>query len=334
MIKEYFNSIQFAWPYALLGLLLLPWLYWYSTRLNKTRLATLKYPNIKDFKTFTNAKIRFKNVPLIIRMLAMACIIVAIAQPIKKNTNELNQGNGIDIMLCLDISGSMLAQDFKPNRLEAAKNVILDFIARRKGDRLGLVTFSGESFTICPVTADKNILSTQVQSVEYGQLQDGTAIGSGIASSVDRIKNSTAKTKIIILLTDGENTGGLIDPQTAKELAKTFAIKIYTIGVGTNGYAPTPFQTPMGTVMQNEKVSIDEKLLTQIATETNGKYFRATDKKSLEDIYKEIDTLEKSKVESIVFTKKEDKFFPWVMATIILLVLENVLKYTVFRKFP
>ncbi len=334
MIKEYINHIQFEWPYALLALVLLPWLYWFSQQQNKKHIATLKYPSVKDFKSFTNTKLRFKNLPLILRLIAMDCIIVAIAQPIKKNSNELNQGEGIDIMLCLDISGSMLAQDFKPNRLEAAKNVILSFIQRRKGDRLGLVTFSGESFTICPVTADKNILSSQVQGVEYGQLQDGTAIGSGIATAVDRIKNSTTKSKIIILLTDGENTGGLIDPQTAKELAKTFAIKIYTIGVGTNGYAPTPMQTPLGTVMNNEKVSIDEKLLTQIAKETNGKYFRATDLKELENIYKEIDSLEKSKVESIVFTKTEDKFFPWVMAAIILLLLENVLKYTLFRKFP
>jgi len=275
-----------------------------------------------------------RNIPLILRMLALACCIIALARPQQKNDIEISDGQGIDIVLCIDVSGSMLAQDFKPDRLGAAKNVAMDFIDRRKGDRIGLVIFSGESFAMCPLTTDRAVLRTQIEAIENGILLDGTAIGSGLASGVDRLKGSTSKSKVIILMTDGENTGGLIDPQTAKEMAKAFGIRVYTIGVGTKGMAPTPYQTPLGRQVVNEKVSIDEDLLKQIAKETNGQYYRATDNTELQNIYASIDALEKSKVQSTTFRKSTEQFYPWAIAAICLLFLELALRYTVFRKFP
>ncbi len=243
-------------------------------------------------------------------------------------------GEGIDIMLCLDISGSMLAQDFTPNRMEAAKNVASDFIDNRPADRIGLVIFSGESFTMCPLTTDRSVLKAQLANVQSGLLEDGTAIGSGLATGVDRLRSSQSKSKVIILLTDGENNGGLIDPNTAKEIAKSVGVRVYTVGVGTEGFAPVPVQTAGGIVMQKEKVNIDEKLLTQIANETGGKYFRARDNESLRSIYAEIDKLEKSKVEITALKRYSEQFFPFALAAAALLLLELILRFTLFKKFP
>ncbi|HEY8661156.1 MAG TPA: VWA domain-containing protein, partial [Hanamia sp.] len=243
-------------------------------------------------------------------------------------------GEGVDIMLCIDVSGSMTAQDFTPNRMEAAKKVAEEFVNNRPSDRIGVVIFAGESFTQCPLTTDHYVLINQIRQIRSGLLEDGTAIGSGLATGVDRLRNSKSKSKVIILLTDGVNNGGLIDPSTAKEIAKTFKIKVYTIGVGTNGYAPTPVSTPMGIVMQNEKVAIDEKLLQNIAYETGGKYFRATDNTSLENIYKEINHLEKSKVEITAFHRYSEKFYPIIFIAMVLLFIEIILRYTLFKKFP
>ncbi|HEX4850905.1 MAG TPA: VWA domain-containing protein, partial [Puia sp.] len=243
-------------------------------------------------------------------------------------------GEGIDIVLCLDISGSMLAQDFTPNRMEAAKNVASEFIDGRPTDRIGLVIFSGESFTMCPLTTDRSVLKSQLFNVQSGLLEDGTAIGSGLATSIERLRSTPSKSKVIILLTDGENNGGLIDPNTAKEMAKSVGVRVYTVGMGTEGFAPVPVQTPAGVVMQREKVSIDEKLLTQIANETGGKYFRAKDNESLSAIYKEIDKLEKSKIEITTFTKYSEQFFPFALIAAGLLALELILQFTIFRKYP
>ena len=312
----------------------MPVLWWYAKKVEARQTAGLLFSDTRKLPVEKSWKVRLRNFPLFLRMLCIACCIVALARPQQKNDQEIIDGQGIDIVLCIDVSGSMLAQDFKPDRLGAARNVALDFIERRKGDRIGLVVFSGESFTLCPLTTDKAVLRTQIESIQNGILQDGTAIGSGLASGVDRLKNSTAKSKVIILLTDGENTGGLIDPQTAKELAKTYGIRVYTIGVGTKGMAPTPYQTPLGVQMMNEKVSIDEDLLKQIAKETNGQYYRATDNAELQNIYASIDKLEKSKVQSTTFHIRTEKFHPWVMAAIALLFLELVCRMTVFRKFP
>jgi len=276
----------------------------------------------------------FQNVPFIVRLLALCCIIMALARPQLKFEEQQSEGEGVDIVLCIDVSGSMTAQDFTPNRMEAAKKVAEDFINNRPDDRIGIVIFSGESFTQCPLTTDHYVLTSQIQQIRNGLLEDGTAIGSGLATSVDRLRNSKAKSKVIILLTDGINNGGLIDPATAKEIAKTFKIKVYTIGVGTDGYAPTPVSTPMGIVMQNEKVAIDEKLLRNIADETGGKYFRATDNQSLQSIYASIDRLEKSKVEIITFRRFTEKFYPFIFAAMALLLLEIILRFTLFKKFP
>jgi len=259
---------------------------------------------------------------------------MALARPQTKFDEQNVEGEGVDIVLCIDVSGSMTAQDLTPNRLEAAKKVAIDFVNQRLTDRIGIVIFSGESFTQCPLTTDRNVLIAAIQNIRNGLLEDGTAIGSGLGTSVDRIRSSKSKSKVVILLTDGENNGGLIDPKTAKEIAKAFQVKVYTIGVGTDGYAQQPVNTPMGVVMQSGKVSIDEKLLKEIASETGGKYFRAKDNEGLAGIYDEINGLEKSKVEISTITKQTEKYFPFVIAALFFLFLEVLLRFTVFRKFP
>lgn len=275
-----------------------------------------------------------RHLPFIIRLLIIAFIITALAKPQTKNESQRSEGEGVDIILCIDVSGSMTAQDFSPNRLEAAKNVAINFVQKRVTDRIGVVIFSGESFTQCPLTTDYSVVITAIQNIRNGLLEDGTAIGSGLATSVDRLRNSKSKSKIVVLLTDGENNGGLIDPKTAKEIAKAFGVRVYTIGVGSEGYAKQPVNTPLGVVMEREKVSIDETLLTEIARETGGRYFRAKDNESLSEIYKEIDGLEKSKVEVINTIRYSDKFLPFVAAAVLLLLIEILLRYLVLRKFP
>ena len=276
----------------------------------------------------------FQNIPFLLRLLVLSCIIIALARPQIKFEEQQSEGEGVDIVLCIDVSGSMTAQDFTPNRMEAAKKVAEDFVNSRPDDRIGIVIFSGESFTQCPLTTDHYVLTSQIEQIRNGLLEDGTAIGSGLATSVDRLRNSKAKSKVVILLTDGINNGGLIDPATAREIAKSFKVKVYTIGVGTDGYAPTPVSTPMGIVMQNEKVAIDEKLLKNIAAETGGKYFRATDNKSLQNIYAEIDHLEKSKVEITTFHRFTEKFYVFIFAAMALMLLEITLRFTLLKKFP
>lgn len=285
-------------------------------------------------KGLTSWKTTMRHLPFILRMLALVCLIVALARPQKRNDEEMVSGEGVDIILCIDVSGSMLAQDLTPNRLDAAKNVAANFVDSRPTDRIGLVIFSGESFTLTPVTTDKSVLKTQIFSVRSGLLEDGTAIGSGLATSVDRLRSSKSKSKVVILLTDGENNGGMIDPNTAKEIAKSIGVRVYTIGVGTDGYAPIPVQTIGGIVMQREKVNIDEKLLKQIADETGGKYFRAKDNEGLANIYSEIDKLEKSRIEVTALKRYTEKFFPFALAAALLVFLELLLRMTVFRKFP
>ncbi len=275
-----------------------------------------------------------RHIPFILRLVSICLIIISLARPQTRFEEQNTEGEGVDIILCIDVSGSMTSQDLTPNRLEAAKRVATDFVNKRQSDRIGIVIFSGESFTQCPLTTDHSVLLTAIQNIRNGLLEDGTAIGSGLGTSVDRLRTSPAKSKVIILMTDGENNGGLIDPRTAKEIAKAFQIKVYTIGVGTDGYAPQPVNTPMGIVMQNGKVSIDEKLLKEIAVETGGKYFRARDNESLAGIYDEINLLEKSKVEITSITRYTEKFFPFITIGLVLLFLELFLRFTLFRKFP
>ena len=334
MLFSYLNDISFNAPqFFLLGLLLPVMIFWYVKN-NTGRQAGLKVSSIKSFAGLTSWKSALRHLPFILRLLTVAFIIVALARPQTKTDEQQAEGEGIDIVLCIDVSGSMTAQDFTPNRMEAAKKVAQDFIDRRLTDRIAVVIFSGESFTQCPLTTDRAVLRAAVENIHNGLLEDGTAIGDGLATGVDRLRSSKSKSKVIILLTDGENNGGLIGPANAKEIAKAFGIKVYTIGVGTEGYAPFPIKTELGVVVQQQKVTIDEKLLKEIATETGGKYFRAKNNEGLDSIYKEIDGLEKSKVEISTLTRYTEKFFPFVLMALVLLLLEFILRFTVLRKFP
>ena len=317
----------------MLLLIVIPFLIWWYAAKNNKRQGSIIISDVSA-KGLGSWKTTFRHLPFVFRLLAIIFIVAAIARPQTMFEEQNAEGEGVDIVLCIDVSGSMTAQDLTPNRLEAAKNVAIDFVNKRLTDRIAIVIFSGESFTQCPLTTDHAVLISAIENIRNGLLEDGTAIGSGLGTSVDRLRTSKSKSKVVILLTDGENNGGLIDPQTAKEIAKAFQVKVYTIGVGTDGYAPQPVNTPMGVVMQQGKVSIDEKLLKQIANETGGKYFRAKDNEGLAGIYDEINSLEKSKVEISTRTRYTEKFFPFVVAALVLLLLELLLKFTVFRKFP
>lgn len=269
----------------------------------------------------------------VLRVVAMIALIIALARPQSSSVSENVESDGIDIVLAMDVSGSMLAEDLRPNRIEAAKQVAADFINERIGDRIGLVIFSGESFTQCPITIDHRVLLEQLQAVKSGVLVDGTAIGDGLATAVDRLRNARGKSKVIVLLTDGENNTGRIGPELALEIAKAYKVRVYTIGVGTNaGQAPYPAQTPDGrTVMTMMPVQIDEPLLRKIATQTGGEYFRATNTNSLRNIYKSIDKMEKTKVEVNSFKHYAELFFPFALLAALCLGLEMLLRWTWFR---
>jgi Ca-activated chloride channel family protein len=304
-------------------------LYWYLNKYDRKQGA-LKVSSLAVIRKSSSWKSTFRHAPFVMRLLAVCCIIMALARPQTRNDEELKNGQGIDIILCLDVSGSMLAQDFLPDRLEASKNMAASFVDMRPTDRIGVVIFSGESFTLVPLTTDKTVLKSQIFNIDRGLLEDGTAIGDGLGVSVDRLKSVKTKSKVIILLTDGEDQGGRIDPLAGKELAKAYGIRVYTIGVGTEGYAPVP--TADGT--RQQKVNIDEKLLRMIANETGGLYFRARDNESLKNIYLEIDKLEKSRIEVTSLKRYTERFFPFAFAAAALLFLEIFLRYTLFKKFP
>ncbi len=333
MLFDYFTNIEFTQPYVFVLFALIPVLIFWYFKTNNRRSSSVQVSTTAA-KGMGTWKTTFRHLPFICRLFCFAFLITALANPQTKNEEKNAEGEGIDIVLCIDVSGSMTAQDLTPNRLEAAKNVAVDFVNRRPTDRIGIVIFSGESFTQCPLTTDKAVLIQAIQNIHSGLLEDGTAIGSGLSTSVDRLRTSKTTSKIVVLLTDGENNGGLIDPKTAKEIAKAFGIKVYTIGVGTDGLAPQPVQTALGVQMQSVKVSIDEKLLKQIADETGGRYFRAKDNDGLSEIYTTIDALEKSKVEITTTTRVTDKFLPFAIGAALFLLLEILLRYLVFRKFP
>lgn len=327
---------SFAHPSLLWLLLLIPFLIiWYFTK-QKNKRSTLILSSIEGLpKKNGMGKARFIPLLFWMRMLSIAFIILALARPQTSNINEQVNSEGIDIVLSIDISGSMLAQDLKPNRIEAAKKVAEEFISSRLTDRIGLVTFSGESFTLSPLTTDKNILLRQIKNVQVGQLKDGTAIGMGLGTAVGRMENSKAVSKIVILLTDGENNSGLIDPITALEIAKSYKTRVYTIGVGSKGNAPFPFQTTDGQViMKDVPVQIDEDLLKKIAKETGGKYFRATNTSTLRNIYQEIDKLERTEVDIDSFKRYSEKFFPFAFIGLLFIFFEILLRYTWLRSFP
>lgn len=272
-----------------------------------------------------------RHVLFAFRVIVIGLVIIVIARPQNVDRWQSSSTEGIDIVLAMDVSGSMLAKDFDPDRLEASKKVATEFISGRPYDRMGLTVFSGESFTQCPLTTDHAVLINLLRELKSGMIEDGTAIGVGLATAINRIKDSDAISKVIILLTDGVNNRGAIDPVTAAEIAKTFGIRVYTIGVGTMGEADYPVQTPFGMRFQRMKVEIDEALLGRIAELTGGKYFRATDNSSLMQVYNEIDKLEKSKIETREHSRREEVFMPWAIAAAILLSLELLLRYLLMK---
>lgn len=326
----------FANPhYLYLLLLLIPLIVWYILRMRKKQ-ASLQVSAMQAFDTpkATTWKVYMRHLPFVLRMVAVALIIVILARPQSTNSWDTRSTEGIDIMLIVDVSTSMLAEDLKPNRLEAAKNVAASFINGRPNDNIGLVVFSGESFTQCPLTTDHAILLNLFKDVQSRMIEDGTAIGLGLANAVSRIKDSNAKSRVIILLTDGANNMGEIAPVTAAEIARTFGIRVYTIGVGTRGEAPYPFSTPYGIEYHNVPVDIDEPTLQQIASVTGGQYFRATDNASLRSIYGEIDRMEKTKISVQQYSKKQEEYKPLALLVFALLLFELLLRNTLLRNIP
>ena len=320
--------------YLFLLLLLIPVIFWYVWELHKSD-ASLQISSHQNLLKFPKSKkLKFIHLPFVLRTLAITTLILAIARPQASNSWRTEKTEGIDIMLALDISGTMMAEDLKPNRLEASKDVATEFIMSRPNDNIGLVIFSGESFTQCPLTTDHAVLVNLFKGVKYGMIEDGTAIGLGLANAVNRIKDSNAKSKVIILLTDGSNNRGDIAPITAAEIAKTFGIRVYAIGVGSHGIVNVPVQTSVGIQYQQMESEFDEKSLKDIAELTGGQYFRATDNSKLRNIYQEIDQLEKTKISVKEYSKKNEEFFIFSLLAFIFLISEIFVRNTVFRKIP
>ncbi|WP_103863799.1 VWA domain-containing protein [Aquimarina sp. I32.4] len=332
-----FENFIFENPHFFWLLLLLPLaIVWYVWKQNKQQ-ASLKVSSVQGFKTSVSNLTKLKPLLFVIRLIALVLLIIALARPRTVDiSTKTDTTKGIDIVMAIDVSASMLSKDLKPNRLEALKEVAAEFIKDRINDRIGLVVYAGESYTKTPITSDKSIAATALKNIRYGEvIEGGTAIGMGLATSVNRLKDSKAKSKVIILLTDGSNNAGFIDPKIASELAVEYGIKAYTIGIGTNGMALSPVERlPNGALRYGRtRVKIDEKLLKEIAKATNGKYFRATDNKKLEQIYQEIDKLEKTDIEEFKFYNYEEKFRSLVLLAGLLIFIEFLLRYTVFKSF-
>jgi Ca-activated chloride channel family protein len=327
------NRITFANPDFLYLLLIIPALIAFYIFKQQKASASLRFPGLQPLENSgTSFRNYLRHILYALRITAVLLLIIVIARPQSSDKFQDVSTEGIDIVMAMDISGSMLARDFKPDRLEASKDVATEFISGRPFDRIGLVVFSGESFTQCPLTTDHAVLINLLRELQSGMIEDGTAIGMGLANAVNRIKDSEAKSKVIILLTDGVNNMGEVAPATAAGIAKTFGIRVYTIGVGTQGMAPYPVQTPFGMQYQNMPVEIDEAILKEIATTTGGRYFRATDNNKLVQVYQEIDKLEKSKIDVKQFIRKEEKYLIPAIIAFCLLALEMLLRNTVLRK--
>lgn len=331
------NNFEFLNREFLWLLLIIPLLgIWYFFS-RKKEGATLLMPSVKGFKANSSLLVKLKPLLHVLRLLALAAIIIAFARP--RNvavSSKIKSNKGIDIVMAVDVSASMLARDLKPNRLEALKVVAIDFVDRRPNDRIGIVLYAGESYTQTPITSDKSIVKSVISELQWGQLDGGTAIGMGLGSAVNRLKDSKAKSKVIILLTDGVNNSGNIDPKTAAELAKELGIKVYTIGIGTNGMADFPWSKDPRTGLLNfrkQQVEIDEDLLKHIANQTDGKYFRATNNEDLKEIYDEIDKLEKTKIEEFKYYNYQELYRPFIFLALGLLVLEFLLRNILFKSF-
>ncbi len=327
-----FSNPQFFWLFLTLPLAIA----WYIWK-RKKQTPSVKISSVKGFKTTSSILPKLRPFLFLLRLVALAALITAMARPqTTEVTTKTKSTRGIDIIIAIDVSASMLAKDLRPNRLEALKLVAADFIKGRPNDRIGLVEYAGESYTKTPITSDKSIVLSSLNSIRYNNIiEGGTAIGMGLSTSVNRLKDSKAVSKVIILMTDGVNNAGFIDPKIASELALEFGIKTYTIGVGTNGTALSPIglNNNGSFVYDNVPVEIDEDLLKEIAEVTGGKYFRATNNEKLKDIYDEIDKLEKTEVEEFKYTNYEEKYRPLILLAGILLLFELLLKFTVFRSF-
>lgn len=328
--------MQFAHPqYLWLLLILVPLIVWYVFKQRNSQAAlevstTLPYAKLpRSFKQY------LRHVLFGLRLATIGCLIIVLARPQTRDSWRTSSTEGTDIILALDISTSMLARDFKPDRFEAAKDVAIKFVSGRESDNIGVVIFAGESFTAVPMTTDRALLANYISSIKMGMLEDGTAIGDGLATAINRIKDGKAKSKSIILLTDGSNNTGVVAPVTAAEIARKYGIKVYTIGVGRNGMAPMPQQNYFGGIdYVNMPVVIDEATLKNIASSTGGKYFRATGNTVLKDIFTEIDKLEKTQMDVKHFSHTEDNYMPWAWLAIGLFMLELILRHTVLRTIP
>ncbi len=335
-MMHFFNDISFANPYWFLLFIAIPLMIsWYILRSRKRQaslsLSSTAWLGGKDLKSFRQKLI---HLPFILRIAALSLLIIAMARPQTSDSHQEMNIEGIDIVMAIDVSGSMQAMDFKPNRLEAAKKVAKTFIEGRPNDRIGLVVFSGEAFTQCPLTIDHQVVKDLIDPLKTGMIKDGTALGDGLATAINRIKDSKAISKVIILLTDGVQNSGSMDPVSAAEIAKTFGIRVYTIGVGKHGMAPFPIPTPFGTQIKNFPVEIAEDVLRKVAESTDGEYFRATNNQNLKEIYNKIDQLEKSKIEVSIFKNKYDKYRGFLIAAGLLLLLELIFKLTILRTKP
>ena len=324
------SNITFAHPWLLLGLVAIPLLAAYYLWRYRKQEAAVQHSDIGVFAGIGKSlRVRLRWLPYALRLVAVAAVVVALARPQSQLSRQQMKVEGIDIVLAMDVSTSMLAEDFRPNRLEAAKKVAADFIDGRKNDRMSLVIFAGEAFTQVPLTVDHRVLLSQLEQVKSGVVDDGTALGDGLATAINRLKDSEAKSKVIIMLTDGVNNQGSVDPQSAAEIAALYGIRLYTIGVGSLGKAPYPFRDQFGRVhYQNVDVEIDEELLQRMATATDeGQYFRATNKKALQDIFSQIDDMEKSKIDVTQFSQTRDEVAPWLWLAVVALVLELLLRW-------
>jgi len=335
MLNEWLQHIEFTYPWVLGLLFLVPILIFEYARRNKRAQASMLITTTHFIEETKSIKTSLIHLPFVLRCLSLICLIVAMAMPRLKYTEEQTEGEGIDIVICFDISGSMTEQDFQPNRLEAAKSVAEQFVQGRRGDRIGIVIFSSLSFTLCPITTDHNAVLTQIKNIQSGYLQEeGTAIGSGLATSVDRLRSSKSKSKVVILRTDGVDVGGSVPPDLAKAMAQKYGVRIYTIGIGSEKEINEVVESPLGQITEKRKLEFNEGLLKDLASSTGGQYFHATDNDALRKIYDSIDQLEKSKIKVTAYNHYTNEFLPWLAAGIALLLLEIIFRYTIFRKFP
>ena len=325
----------FAYPWVLWVLLVIPVLAFVYWKRRKEMVTEVIFSSVQPFDHVPRSlRDRLRDVPVGLRLLALSLFIIALARPQSVSSKENVSTEGIDIVLLIDISGSMQAEDFTPNRMQAAKQVADEFIDGRTNDRIGLVIFSAESFTQCPLTTDYPVLKTLLKEVKNGMIADGTAIGLALANGVNRLKDSKAKSRVMILLTDGVNNRGEIDPITAAKIAATYGIRVYTVGVGAQGEAPYPVETPFGIQRRMIPVDLDEKTLTAVADMTGGKYYRATDNRKLKAIYKEIDQLERTRIEVTAYKRYSEKFYGWLFLGLMALLVEVGLSSTFLRKIP